>query len=260
MNPILLSSARLAHRSPFLRACARRLAAGWTITQSFHGSVICLDAVEHSWAWTGNRRLETFERPVQDRLCELLATRSRFVDIGCSIGVMTLSVLLRVPHVTTFSIDAAPRAIELLRSSISRNRLGSRAHTQNCAVSNGETHLGFAKSGCFTGHVSSSGPMIPATPLLELMQNHANVPSVVKIDIEGYEAELADTLERMPPLRGSVLLIEAHPLGFNGFGDPARVIRALRSRGDARIQSLGGGELSSLDPSQFHQIEAHWDV
>lgn len=260
MNSLLLRTARLAHRSPLLRACARRVAAGLTISQPFHGGLICLDAVEHSWAWTGNRPLEAFERPVQDRLCELLATRARFVDIGSSIGVMTLSVLLRLPHVTTMSVDAAPRAIELLRRSIQHNRLAARASTENSAVSNGETQLAFADSGSFTGHVSPAGCLVPATPLVQVLQHHAQTPAVVKIDIEGYEAELADTLHRMPPLRGSVMVIEAHPFGLNGFGDPVRVVHALQNRGDARVCALGGAELSSIEPSHFHQIEVHWDA
>jgi len=260
VNEFLHSVARAAHRSPLLRAFARKVAAGVTVSQSFHGGVISLDAVEHSWAWTGSRRLETFERPVQDRLCELLAHRSRFVDIGSSIGVMTLSVLLRLPHVTTVSIDAAPRAIELLRRSIRRNRLDARARAENCAVSNGETELVFAEAGSFTGHVSSSGSVVPAMPLLDLLQQCVVGPSVVKIDIEGYEAVLADTLRHMPSLPGSVLVIEAHPLGLNGFGDPVRVIRALQERGDARVQFLGGGEISSIEPSHFHQIEVHWNA
>ncbi len=260
MNELLHSTARLAHRSPFLRAIARKVASGVTLSQSFHGGVICLDAVEHSWAWTGTRWLETFERPVQDRLCELLATRSRFVDIGSSIGVMTLSALLRLPHVSTVSIDAAPRAIDLLRRSIQRNRLDARARTESCAVSNGETQLAFADAGSFTGHVSANGAVIPATPLLHVLQQHAADPCVVKIDIEGYEAVLADTLRHMPPLPGSVLVLKAHPLGFNGFGDPVRVIRALQDRGDARVHMLGGGAFSSLVAAHFHQIEVHWDA
>jgi hypothetical protein len=86
MSPILVDAARALHRIAFLRRWAKRIAAGWTITQPFHGGVICLDAVEHSWAWTGTRRLENFEREVQDRLLERLRGRELLSDIGSNIG------------------------------------------------------------------------------------------------------------------------------------------------------------------------------
>lgn len=258
MNSVLLSAARRLHRVPFFRACARRFAVGRTVTQSFHGGVICLDAVEHSWAWTGSRRLEDFERSAQDRLLELVRTRGHLVDIGSSIGVMTLSVLLRDPRAQTVSIDAAPRVIELLNQSLRRNNLTSRARTVAVAVSRREAALSFADGGSFTGHVSAQGLSVPAIPLADLLDRHARQPAVIKLDVEGYEAVLADALRELSPRPGSVLVIELHPHGFNGFGDPHRVVAALQARGDLQLELIGGGDLASLDPTQFHQLEAHW--
>jgi FkbM family methyltransferase len=260
MNPVFLTLAQRLHRVPILRRCARRLAAGRTVTQSFHGGIICLDAVEHSWAWTGRRRLEDFERPLQDRLLELVRGRATLLDIGCSIGVMTLSALLRDPSVQTVSIDAAPRVIELLNTSLRRNGLLSRARTVPVAVSSGETSLSFHGAGSFTGHVATEGvsPAVRAVPLLELIEQHITRPSVIKLDVEGYEAVLSDTFRILPPRPGSILVIELHPRGFNGLGDPFRVLSALRARGDLHLELIGGGEPDSLDPTTFHQLEVRW--
>lgn len=260
MNPALLTLARYLHRTPIFRRWARRLAAGRTVTQPFHGGVICLDAVEHSWAWTGQRRLEDFERPLQDRLLDLVRSRAALLDIGCSIGVMTLSALLRDPSVQTVSIDAAPRVIELLNKSLWRNRLLSRARTFAVAVSNGETSLAFQGAGSFTGHVAVEGasPAVRAVPLLEIIEQHVTSPSVIKLDVEGYEAVLSDTFRILPSRPDSVLLIELHPRGFNGLGDPFRVLSALRARGGLHLELLGGGEPDSLDPTTFHQLEVRW--
>lgn len=258
MNAPLVSLARQFHRVPLFRRWARRIAAGRSVSQPFHGGVICLDAVEHSWAWTGHRRLQDFERPVQDRLLALIATRPALLDVGCSIGVMTLSVLLRAPQVRSVSIDASPRAIQLLERSLRRNRLQARAQTAAVAVSAGEPTLSFAKGSSFTGHVSADGEVVPALPLATLVARHVSGPTVIKLDLEGYEARLAESLRALPALRGSVLAIELHPRGFNGFGDPFAVIRALEARGDLQLSLIGGGALSSLDPTQFNQLEAQW--
>lgn len=258
MNASLLAAARQLHRVPFFRTCARQLARGRTIEQRFHGGVICLDAVEHSWAWTGSRRLDDFERELQDCLLTLVHGRSLLIDIGCSIGVMTLSSLLRDAHVKTVSFDASPRVIELLNRSLHRNDLNRRSRTHALAVSANGTSLTFADGGSFTGHVAPTGLTIPAIPLAEIVGSHVTCPAVIKLDVEGYEALLADSLRQLPKCPGSVLVIELHPSGFNGFGDPLRVIQALQARGDMALQLLGGGNPNALDSSQFNQLEARW--
>lgn len=258
MNRHLYRAARALHRFSFLRRAARLLARGRTVTQPFHGGSICLDAVEHSWAWTGDRRLEDFERPVQDRLVELTASRPLFIDLGCNIGVMTLSVLLRRPGTRSVSVDANARAAALLRQSLRVNRLESRAEVLATAVSAGAPSLAFAPEGSFTGHARADGNLVPAVPLATLLARHATGPCVIKLDLEGYEAELAGCLATLPALPGSVLVIELHPRGFNQLGDPLKVLDALRGRGDLRISLLGGAGLGEIDPTHFTQIEAHW--
>lgn len=257
MNKPLLALARRLHRFQSLRNLARHVAAGWTITQPFHRGVICLDAVEHSWAWTGHRRLEDFDRFVQDRLLELSATRPRFLDIGSSVGVMTLSVLLRNPAVRVASVDPNRRAIALLDRSLRLNRLEARARTFCVAASNDSREVAYAPDGSFVGHIAAEGKTVPAVPLPDLIAGHAVAPAVIKIDVEGYEAMLAESLSRLPALAGSALVIELHPLGFNGMGNPAKVVAALRSRGDAQVR-LVGGDVDRFDPATFHQLEALW--
>ena len=56
------------HRLAFLRRWAKRICRGWVIRQSFYGGTICLDAIEHSWAWTGQNSYEKFDRPLQEEL------------------------------------------------------------------------------------------------------------------------------------------------------------------------------------------------
>lgn len=260
MNSHLINLTRRFHRFELLRKLAKRIASGRTITLPFHGGVICVDAVEHSWAWTGDRQLTEFEGFLQDRLVELTTSRDTFVDIGCNIGVMTLSVLLRRPNVRSISIDPNRRAVELLTESLKRNGLSSRAQTIGVAVSNDTRTLAYDADGSFVGHVVPQGATVPAVPLIEILAQYVTAPSVIKIDVEGYEAMLTESFEQLPPMPGSVLAIELHPLGFNGWGDPHKVIAALRSRGDVALRLIGGENFDSLNPRTFHQLEATWSA
>lgn len=188
----------------------------------------------------------------------LASTRSCLLDIGSNVGVMTLSVLLRCRDVSAVTIDPNHRAIELLSRSLRKNRLEARARTFCLAASDDSRTIAYDADGSFVGHVASDGKTVPAIPLLELIEQHVVAPTVIKIDVEGYEAVLVESLRRLPRLPGSVLVIELHPLGFNGMGDPVKVVSALRSRTDLTVQLLGGGDIQAFDPTTFHQLEVCW--
>lgn len=181
MPPLLLKIALRLHRSPALRRLARRVAKGWSIRQPFHGGVIHLDAIDHSWSWTGGRPMENFDLEIQDCLLEQARPRGMFLDIGCNIGVMTLSVLLRAPRTRVVAFDPNQRAISLLAKSLRSNRLLDRATLFPAAVSAGESLLSFDPTGSFTGHVATSGSATPAIAFPRLIADHVSGPVVLKI-------------------------------------------------------------------------------
>ncbi len=59
---------KLLHKFRFLRLIAKKLAKKLTIKQRFYNGIICLNAVEHSWAWTVKNRYETFDIELQKAL------------------------------------------------------------------------------------------------------------------------------------------------------------------------------------------------
>src|SRR5262249_60044373 len=97
--------ARRLHRFASVRAVGKRLFRGRTIRQPFHGGLICLDAVEHSWAWTGAVRLDSWDRPLQDRLLALSRECRSMIDVGGNVGVMTLSVAMRNPTIRIVTVQ-----------------------------------------------------------------------------------------------------------------------------------------------------------
>ena len=114
------------HRLPLARALGRRLLRGRAVRQPFHGGVICLDAVEHSWLWTAAIRAETWDDDIQNRLLELSRGCQSLVDVGSNVGLMALAVALRNPVITIVCVEPNARAAALLRQSIAANRLDDR--------------------------------------------------------------------------------------------------------------------------------------
>lgn len=257
MRPSLVSTARFFHRAPLLRRLARVLVPWLAIRQRFHGAVIFLNAVDHSWSWTGGRPMDTFDRDLQDHLLSLVASRGRLIDVGCNIGVMSLSVLLRDPKADVVCVDPNVRAIRLLKRSLRLNGLDGRATPLCAAVSGGEAELRYDQHGSFIGHVSTSASPVPTIPLDELLRRYATKPVVLKIDVEGYETRLVDTLARASLPAGSVALMELHPAGYNGMGDPRRVIARLAEAG-LNLRLLDGVPLEQCEPSLFHQLQIDW--
>ncbi|PAW68609.1 MAG: hypothetical protein B9S34_01745 [Opitutia bacterium Tous-C1TDCM] len=249
------------HRSPRLRRFAKRWAQHLVLTQPFHGGRIAFNAVTHSWAWTGGRSYETFDRHIQDRLLELAATRPRFLDVGANVGVMTLSLLLRNPQVTAVAVEPGAEAADLLRRSIRRNRLGDRVEVAPVAASVAETTLRYDGTGSVMGHVSAGGTAVAARPLRDLVRAAARGgpdPLLIKIDIEGFETELLPALLALALPAGSAAVIELHPQGFNGMGDPAGNLARIRAVSGIRLQRLGGSEIGQPDVRDFTQVEIHW--
>jgi len=258
MPPTLVSIARFFHRSALLRRIARATARGMTVRQPFHGGVICLDAVDHSWSWLAGRAMEYFDRDLQDRLLDQVRPRGRLIDIGCNVGVMTQSVLLRDSAARAVCVDPNDRAIQLLRRSLQLNRCADRAQPISAAVSAGETKLGYDQGGSFIGRVTTEAPLVNAIALDQLLATHATSPVVIKIDVEGYETRLADALTRTALPAGSVALIELHPEGFNNLGAPRRVLDTLKRNTQLGLRLLDGTALSQLDPGRFQQLEITW--
>jgi len=246
------------HRRPWLRRAARRICRGWTVRQRFYQAWICLDAVEHSWAWTGKTRYEQFDRWLQDALVRLAVGQSAFLDIGANLGVMTLAVLLRVPRSVAVAVEPNPRACELLRRSLVLNDLAARGRVIEAVVTPGGRSVGFDFAGSVTGHVTAAGSRHPRgiAPGQLLAALDAG-PVLVKLDVEGFEAELLPEFAGLPHRSRITLVVEMHPAGFRPGLDPAKVLAALRQSG-AALSSLDGRPFAADTPAPFDHLVARW--
>ncbi len=246
------------HRVSALRVIAKQFFRGSTLHQPFHGGVICLDAVEHSWAWTGKRRYETFDGELQDKLLSLSLDYEILIDIGSNLGAMTLSICLRNPNIKAICIEPNFRAVSLLQESLRLNRLTERVKVIEAAVSNQDGVLIFDEGGSVTGHVSNSGTSVKSIDFAELINEYSySCKCLFKIDVEGFETTLMQQLINFKNLDNICLLIELHPLNFNHFGNPNQCLQLLLNSG-AVVEDIHGQILKSVQEDNFTQAIARW--
>ncbi|HVU25333.1 MAG TPA: FkbM family methyltransferase [Opitutus sp.] len=255
-----MSFVGLLHRSTVLRQLARRICRGLTIRQRFHGGRIYLDAVDHSWAWTGAIRYQTFDPELQECLLRLSHRHAAMIDIGANIGAMSLSVLLRNPVIRIVAVEPNPRAASLLQRSLDYNRLQARARLVHAACTPSGATTRFDFSGSVAGHISVDAPTEVAgttvSALFDLLP--AAESPLVKVDVEGFETQLLGELIKRCQERRATLVIELHPLGWNAIGDPEANFAALHASG-ADIRALDGSPLVGAAATSFMQVVATWE-
>ena len=252
---------RRLHHSHIFRTIAKQVFRGFIIKQSFYKGMICLDAVEYSWAWLGNDICENFGHELQDKLLFLSKEREVMIDIGCNVGLMALSVLLRNTNIKAVCVDPNPLAIVLLNKSMRINRLSQRMSIIEAAVGVREGVIRFDQSRANLGmsHVSASGSLVRSISFLNLINSHScSAKCLVKIDIEGFETILMRQLAHLANLHNLCFVIELHALGYNSMGNPKECLKLLKESG-AVIEGLSGSILSQVEEDRITQVIVRWN-
>lgn len=177
------------------------------------------EAFEYFWANVyGSGRWEQHTR----RLIEKTLTRGDlFVDVGAWIGGVTLWALERGAEV--IAVEPDPVAMAELRrhvpagAEIWEGAVGVRSGT---AALTADPRLGFGKS---VSRLAEEGEIDVRTwTLAEILGER--IPSLVKIDVEGYEIELLPTIAPQLAEAGVPLQVELHGTlperdWFSGYGE-----------------------------------------
>jgi FkbM family methyltransferase len=246
------------HKFRVLRRLAKRTMRGVTIRQGFHGGVICCDAVDHSWAWVNGSRYEEFDRDLQEFLLLLSQECDLLIDVGCNIGAMTLSCLLRNPRIRAICIDPNRRAIELLARSIDINNLSCRAELIQAAMADDDGQIKFNEEGSVIGHISDKGRDVRCLSFRKFLDGQlASNSCLVKVDVEGFEVKLLQGIRDVHGLPQMRLIVELHPEGWNGIGNPKLCAEYL-GRSGATILDLHGDPIREVDSKMFTQVCASW--
>ena len=238
-----------------LRKIAKAVSQNIDIKQKFYGGYIYLNAVEHSWAWTGKRNYMNFDVEIQQFIHESSKRYDTFIDIGCNVGAMAVGTMLNNKNINTVAIDPNKQAIALLEKSLKANRISHRCTVINAVVSDIESYIGFDGTGSVTGHVTNDGDLIKSIKFSQLLNQYNGGKVMVKIDTEGYETIILKDLINIENLNSFFFIIEIHPLDFNGIGNPEAVMSLLKENG-LKMYELNGKPISTLNQDEIRQIYA----
>ena len=178
-----------------------------------------------------------------------------FIDVGANIGYFAgLMSKLAGPTGTVLAVEPEPRNLRLLRENLALNRLAN-VDVHSCALGarEGTEMLGLYKPANRGRHSILNAQAthkveVPLKTLDSLVRaSGANVRSwsLVKIDVEGYEAFVIDgALETLPQIE--MLVMEFSPGLLKSAGrDPAITVSTLRAH-FSRFRRIEGADLVKM--------------
>jgi FkbM family methyltransferase len=194
VNHPLNSGHRVASISRFLK---------WQIGSRIVPGAVVVPFVNHSrlvvrpgmTGATGNIYTGLHEFEEMALVLHALLPEDTFVDVGANVGSYTVLAGAAV-GCSCVSMEPCPATFEDLKMNILINRMSERCRAENVAVGSTRGVLRFTKLLDTTNHVVSSNEIlredevieVPVRTLDEILGD--TVPTVIKIDVEGYEREV----------------------------------------------------------------------
>jgi FkbM family methyltransferase len=196
------------------------------------------------------RRIDSFsaEEDFVDEMVKTLRPGDVVWDVGANIGLISL-VLAKSCDVTVHAFEPEPRNFAHLQRNIALNGLENRIFAHPVALGDregdvdlfvgGETGDGrhsIIGSGMDGAHVTS----VQVTTPSRAINQFASPPSVVKIDVEGFELAVLRGLASISPQCSTLreLFVEVHPQKLDTQGERAESLTLeLTTAGYHRISS-----------------------
>jgi FkbM family methyltransferase len=187
--------------------------------------------------------LGSYEAAKQRKITELVRPGMVCWDVGANVGFYTLLFAQLVgPEGTVFAFEPLRRNVELLRQHVEMNRYQN-VRITSCALGDVDGEAGFDPGpDASMGHVTAAGPVkvscLRADTLLAA--NKVRTPDLIKIDVEGAEADV---------LRGARRAMERRPAIFLAtHGETAhRECMALLKTFGYEVHALDGGAPEGTD-------------
>ena len=201
-------------------------------------------------------------------------TADLFVDIGAHYGYYSLLVGISNPDCQVFSFEPVPENYEILAKNIDVNDFKN-IKAINKAISNNEEkqifHISEASdNGGFIKHpeIAHVRELLPETELLsKVLNENIDAAVMIKIDVEGYEYEIIESIETELSEREDItLIIEYNPKCLKAAGrDPVLLLNKIKSLGyeiflindkTNRYYQLDSSftQLDSLDPQAYANL------
>ena len=160
------------------------------------GNLITVPNLQEPVAWSS--AVDGFYEPeTVSVLKRWLTTGGMFVDVGANIGIISLEIAREFSRTPVFAIEAVPRYAELLTANALANGLSNvEVHNVLCGeIENAETSFWQAPDSHFG--MGSRAPQFRAEAEVKLpmrkldsMLSQRERVAAIKIDVEGFEAEV----------------------------------------------------------------------
>jgi FkbM family methyltransferase len=155
-------------------------------------------------------------------LLHFLRKKDVFIDVGSNIGSYTILASAEIGS-KTISIEPAPSTFSFLKDNISLNNIGDLVDAHNIALAGRNGSIRFTEKHDTANHVAINNEKdfieVQADTLDSLIKE--TNPSLIKIDVEGYESEVlkgANKTLKNPSLKA--LIVELNGSGRRyGFDD-----------------------------------------
>ena len=207
----VVGRARTARVAPLLEACYAALGTPLygSVVRVAHGPAagIRLVGERRSLAWISGRT----ESDVQHALVAHLPSGGVFVDVGASIGFLSLLAARIVgPGGTVVAFEPQPEAARSIERNAALN--GFRVDVHQMAVSSRSGDVVLGDVGKATAHVvpRGEGLHVPCTSLDSYLAEHEIEPDLIKIYVEGHEDDVLRGMRAVLERRRSAVIVECH--------------------------------------------------
>ena len=177
------------------------------------------------------------------------------VDVGAHNGFFSLLYAVAHPANRVLAFEPSDELGSRARHLVAINHLGDRVEISSCVVSDKvedigffrDSASGFVQSQAFSGHENSGfvSVNLQATTLDNECQVRQLQPSVIKVDVEGYEWEVLQGAQQTLKTHHPVIFLELHLNYLEQRGLEAKGVLALLESCGYRFFSTEGRQLTS---------------
>jgi FkbM family methyltransferase len=186
---------------------------------------------------TGNHYVGLLEFEDMGFLLHFLRPNDLFVDVGANVGVYSV-LAAKVCGARAIALEPIPSTVQALRDNLAINGIGERVEVAMMAAGSEAGHLTFTSERDAKNHVledGADGLVVPVARLDDVVG--AEIPALVKIDVEGYERPALEGAQRLlGDARCRALILELDAIGARYGHSDAEVDSLVREHGFAPVR------------------------
>jgi FkbM family methyltransferase len=181
--------------------------------------------------------IRVFRRLIEEALKKSENEACVFVDVGANIGLFTVTAALLNPRVQVFAFEPNVTSYQLLEENLQLNGLRN-VSAQQAAVGQkrGRASLDISspQAGCHSIYSSGTRRIeVDVICLDDLFSTKHVLPSIIKVDVEGYEPQVFHGMKNLPPRHEFQMILEFNPGHLERGGeDPGAFLEELASQFD----------------------------